>query len=172
MSFSIIGWLDIWRLLDMDGAVQCEIIYKVTVVCLLNSIWKARNMVRFNDTLISFSSSISSIMATVFSAGNAVSIDSYIGIEDFVILKNFKVSIRSLRAPNNREVLWQPLPRGWFKLNCDGAATSISSVCGGLARDVDGCFVGALASFLDTSNSFIAELTGAMQAIELAHEKN
>ncbi|XP_058784835.1 uncharacterized protein LOC131659697 [Vicia villosa] len=154
LSFYIAGWLDIWRLMGIDGAVQCKIVNKVAVVSLINSIWKAQNMVRFHNNFILFSSSIASILAYVSSVGNAVSIGSHIGMEEFFILKKFQICITPPRAPKIREMLWQLPPRGWFKINCDGAATPISSACGG------------------TSNSLIAELSGAMQAIEFAHEKN
>lgn len=98
--FSIQGWLDVWRLLDINGAVQCKIVHKVAAVSLLNSIWSSRNMVRFNDNFISFSSSISSILATVSTAGNTVCDGSHINMKEFVILKKFKICIRPLRAPN------------------------------------------------------------------------
>lgn len=128
-------------------------------------------MVRFNDTLTTFSSSIMAIFS-IFD--NVVSVGSHLSMVDFVILKKFKVIIRPPRASNILEVLWQPPPRNWIKLNCDKASTypSIISAYGGLARENGGCFLGDFAYFLGASNSLIVEISATMQAIEFTHERN
>ncbi|XP_058776587.1 pentatricopeptide repeat-containing protein At1g63070, mitochondrial-like [Vicia villosa] len=121
----------------------------------------------------SVSSSISYILDAVSLAGNCSSVSSYINMEDFMIIKSFDVSIRPPRAPNILEVFWKPPPNDWFKINCDGAATlSGPSGCGGIARNSDGAFLGAFASYLDGANSLTAELYGAILAIEFAFARN
>lgn len=92
-------------------------------------------------------------MASVSTAGNAISAGYYLCWHDFGIFKRFKVIIRPPRAPNIVDIFWQPPPSEGIKLNYDGALTSPLgvSVCGGIARDNDrdndGSFLGAFASF-------------------------
>lgn len=113
-------------------------------------------------------------MAIVSIARSFVTYASHLSIRDFVIPNSFKVIIRPPKAPNIIEVIWNPPPRNWIKLNCDGASISPSgnSTCGGIARDNDGGFLEAFASFLGVSNSLIAKLSNAMLAIEFAYEKS
>ncbi|XP_058764477.1 uncharacterized protein LOC131637902 [Vicia villosa] len=106
LSFSILGWEDIWRILDKDGAVQCKVINLAAVFSLLHTIWFARNKARFNDLKLPISSCVSSIKSSVFLAGNAVSHGSHLNMQDFALIKSFKVTIRPPRAPNIKEVLW------------------------------------------------------------------
>lgn len=71
------------------------------------------------------------------------------------------------------EVIWKPPPWDLIKINCDGASLNNLGplACGSIARDFEGMFLGAFASFIGLANSLIAKLTGAMLAIEFAHEK-
>ncbi|CAI8613869.1 unnamed protein product [Vicia faba] len=123
----------------------------------------ARSQVKFNECFIHVSSSVSYIFSFVSFIEITV-ISTHLDIEDFVLLKSFKVNIRSPKASNIIEVIWQPLPRNCIKLNCGGASiyTSGFSACGDIARDNDNGFWGAFASFLGVMNSLIAELRGAM----------
>lgn len=100
LSYSLLGWSNIWRLLRTTGADHDIVICKVAIIFTLNSIWKVRNLVRFNDTLTSFSFSTSFIMAAVSVTGNAISVGPYLSLHDFEILKRLKVTIRPPRAPN------------------------------------------------------------------------
>lgn len=113
-------------------------------------------------------------MVAVSTSGNTIVVGSHKSLHNFGILKWFKVNIRPSRAPNIVEVVWHPPQRGWVKLNCDGASISSLglSACGGLAKDFNGSFLGAFASFLGISNSLIDEFTDAMLAIEFANENN
>ncbi|XP_058733389.1 uncharacterized protein LOC131604997 [Vicia villosa] len=112
-------------------------------------------------------------MAAVSITGNAIAIDSHLSMHDFEILKRFKIIIRPPRAPNIWEVLWQPPPGTWTNLNYDGASLSSGvSACGVISKDNQGSFLGAIASPLVHSNSLIVELSGAIFAVEFAHERN
>ena len=70
-------------------------------------------------------------------------------------------------------MLWQPPILDWIKCNSDGAAACIPTMtaCGGIFinKEVEclGCFV----QNLGQGSSLFAELSGAMQAIEIAHRK-
>ncbi|XP_058773969.1 uncharacterized protein LOC131648172 [Vicia villosa] len=87
--------------------------------------------------------------------------------------KCYKVIIRLSKAYNIIEVIWQPPPRNWIKLNCNGASISPSGIlaCGGIARDNDNSFLGTFASCLGVENSLITKLSGAILVIEFAYEK-
>ncbi|CAI8602751.1 unnamed protein product [Vicia faba] len=149
-------------------------IFRLSLLMNLSAKVVARNKVRFDESLISFSSSTSFILATVSTAGNTVVDDSHLNISDFVILKRFKVIIWPPRAPNIKKVLWQPPLRVWIKFNTDWAAISSSShsACGSFARDSGGCFLSAFASFLGVGDSLMTELSSAMIAIEFANDRN
>jgi len=59
----------------------------------------------------------------------------------------------------------------WIKCNIDGASVGNPgpSSCGGIFRDSDAAFLGAFVYILVNTNSLVAELNGAMFAIELAY---
>lgn len=112
-------------------------------------------------------------MAAVSTTGNAISVDFHLCLHDFGILKR----LRFLSGPNVLLILWRSSdipPRGWIKLDCDGASTSPLDIlaCGSIARDHGGSFLGVYASYLGVSNSLTVEFSGAMLAIEFANEKN
>jgi ribonuclease HI len=71
-------------------------------------------------------------------------------------------------------VCWQPPLLNWFKCNIDGASNGnpgISS-CGGIFRDHEANFILAFAEPLQITTSYVAELSGAMRAVEIAFQKN
>lgn len=57
------------------------------------------------------------------------------------------------------------------KCNTDGASSGISS-CGGIFRDHEAICIGCFSKPLGVSNSYQAELQGALRAIEIAKERN
>ncbi|XP_058759807.1 uncharacterized protein LOC131633112 [Vicia villosa] len=173
ISSPILDWPDLWALCRKFGSGQCKIVSTAAIVFILNAIWLARNRLKFQDAPPSIQSSISSIVDSVALAGGSPTVGSFLNMQDFVMLKNFHVPIRPRKAPNILEVIWKPPPRNWIKINCDGTSSpSGLSACGGIARNSDGNFLGAFADFLGVANSLIAELSGAMMAIEFAYEKN
>jgi ribonuclease HI len=58
------------------------------------------------------------------------------------------------------------------KCNTDGASTSSSSSCGGLFRNSNADFFYGFAENTGIASAFVAELCGAMNAIEIAASKN
>ncbi|GAU49757.1 hypothetical protein TSUD_301830 [Trifolium subterraneum] len=69
---------------------------------------------------------------------------------DFNILKKFNVTIHPPKAPDIKEVIWHPPIGLWLKCNTDGASNNLTASCG----------------------AYIAELCGAMRAIEIAASHN
>src|SRR4051812_41345080 len=121
MNVRFSNWDDIWNGAKKQWNSQCKIVYKVVVIFFLNSIWFARNSVRFKETRIAPASSIAAIISACGVAGNNFRSPAYTNMLDFVILKNFRVTIQPPFAQIG-EVIWKPPPWGWIKFNCDGAS--------------------------------------------------
>ncbi|XP_058759058.1 uncharacterized protein LOC131632300 [Vicia villosa] len=172
--YPILGWNDVWSLCNKFGASQCKNVIEAAVIYVLNSIWLARNKIRFQSTKMNFSTATSYIMEAVSLAGSVALATKHLNMHEFTIINSFKVIMRPLKAPNNMEVIWKPPSRNWIKINCDGALSSTSglSACGGIVRNSDEKFMGAFASYLGVSNSFMAKISGAMLSIEFACENN
>jgi len=60
---------------------------------------------------------------------------------------------------------------GWIKCNTDGAATSITSSCGGIFRDSSANFLTCFAENLGGCSAYHAELSPIMRANEIAHQR-
>jgi len=59
-------------------------------------------------------------------------------MNEFRILKAFRVDIHPPKAPVIREVIWCPPISNWIKVNTDGAASNVNAASGGIFRDVNG----------------------------------
>lgn len=99
------GWPDVWRLCGKSRSEQCKNIFKVPIIFVYITIWMVRNKVKCNACHLHVSSSISYIMTYVSTVGNIFT-SSHLGIQDFVLLKIFKVNIRNPKAHNIIEVIW------------------------------------------------------------------
>jgi ribonuclease HI len=62
----------------------------------------------------------------------------------------------------------------WFKCNIDGASCGNpgNAACGGVFRNRDADFVYGFAEPLEVTNAFVAEMCGAMRAVEIAFQNN
>jgi ribonuclease HI len=62
----------------------------------------------------------------------------------------------------------------WYKCNIDGASNGNPGIaaCGGIFRNHDADFIYGFAEPLGITSSYVAELSGAMRAIEIAFQKN
>lgn len=163
---------DIWKLCDRGWTPQCKLVVKASIINIINSIWFSRNQARFNDKVISWESAIAMIQSNVSLAGNNTKLTSTSSIRDFVVIKKFNIEIHPPRAPTIKEVYWHPPIASWVKCNTDGAATAISSSCGGIFRDNNADFICCFAENLPGVNSFVAEICGALRAIEIAAQRN
>ncbi|XP_058727045.1 uncharacterized protein LOC131598466 [Vicia villosa] len=173
ISAPFLYWDDVKKIFTKAASGQCKVLHCATVISVLNVIWQTRNKVRFQNIGFDVSFSISSILDCVSLAANNV-VASYLNMHDFILLKSFRVLFRPPKAPRIVEVMWQPPPRNWVKINCDEASVSPSgnSACGGIVRNSEGGFLGTYAIRLGLSSSLIVELFGAIFTIEFAHENN
>jgi len=151
----------------------CKLVVLSAVINCLNTIWYCRNQLIFSGRKINHRSAINLIISTTAMSANNSKCAANSSIADFVLLKAFSVKINYGNAPKIKEIIWQPPVFDWIKCNIDGASLGNPgpSSCGGIFRDKNADFLGAFAYNLGISNSLIAELNGAMFAIELAHHR-
>ena len=161
------------QLSQRNWSPLCRIVILSAVINILNIIWFCRNQLRFNSKKINFRSAINLIISATAMTGNNSRCVAITSIADFVLLKAFSVKINYGNAPRIKEVLWQPPVINWIKCNIDGASVGNPgpSSCGGIFRDNNAEFLGAFAYNLGNTNSLVAELNGAMFAIEFANQK-
>lgn len=98
---------EIWKTSDRYSNLQSKLVVNSAIINLLNSIWFARNQVRFNNKKIPWKCSIASIIVFVSLAGN-ISKTTSLSMTDFTLLKKFDITLHPPRAPRITEVLWQP----------------------------------------------------------------
>jgi ribonuclease HI len=165
---------DMWKLCDLNWSPQSKVTITAAIINLLNSIWYARNQARFNNKIASWRSAISLIISNTSLSGNCTSKFSSNSLRDFSFLKTFRISIHHPKTPILKEVCWQPPLLNWFKCNIDGASNGNpgNSSCGGIFRDHEANFILAFAEPLQITTSYVAELSGAMRAVEIAFQKN
>ncbi|XP_058775770.1 uncharacterized protein LOC131650043 [Vicia villosa] len=95
---SIHCWEDVKKIFSKKASGQCRVLHYATVISVFNAIWQARNKVRFQNIGFIFSYSISCILDVVSIDGNNAD-ESYLDMQDFMILKSFHISIRPPKAP-------------------------------------------------------------------------
>jgi ribonuclease HI len=165
---------DMWKLCELNWSPQSKTTLAAAIINLLNTIWFARNQLRFSDKLITWRTAISMIIASSSLTGNNTSKSSTTSMRDFTLLKQFNVNIHHSRAPYSREILWHPPLLNWVKCNTDGASVGNpgNASCGGVFRDSNADFLLAFAEPLGFASSYFAELCGVMKAIEIAYNKH
>jgi len=89
---------------------------------------------------------------------------------DFILLKKFDITFHPPKAPKILEMIWHPLVDPWIKCNTDGCSNCTSSSCGGLFRNASADLLLCFAKNIGEGNAFLAELMGAMRAIDIAHQ--
>jgi hypothetical protein len=163
---------DMWKICDLDWSPQCKTVIIAAMVNLINCIWMVRNQARFNNKNINWKSAISIIIANTSLSGNSTRKVSSNSIRDFTILKTFKVTIHHPNVPVIKEIIWSPPLKNWTKCNIDGACNQGKASCSGIFRNHNAEFLFCFAEPLGNISPFLAELCGAMRAIEIAYQLN
>jgi ribonuclease HI len=140
------------------------------IINLFNVIWFRRNQIRFQGKIINWRTTINLVISKVSLSGNLTSKTSASNIQEFTIMKFFKVNIKPPKATGIKEVIWFPPFHSWIKVNTDGASVQnpLRVAAGGIFRNSDGDCLGGFAQFLGPVSALIAELSDAMATIELA----
>jgi hypothetical protein len=162
---------DIWKLCDLSWAPQSKVTIIVAIINLLNTIWLVRNKARFDDTNITWVAAISKIISSTAMSGNNTKKLASNSIRDFTFLKCFNIHIHQPRTTFTKEVYWHPPLMNWVKCNIDGASNGNpgNAACGGIYRDHNADFIYGFAEPLGVASAYIAEMCGAMRAIETAY---
>ncbi|GAU44712.1 hypothetical protein TSUD_24750 [Trifolium subterraneum] len=165
---------DSLRLCSHQNSPLCNLVILAAIINILNVIWFCRNQCRFNNKVTHLNTAINLIISGVSLSSNNSKLKAKSSIFEFVILKTFNVQIKNVHNLIIKEVLWQPPILNWVKCNIDGSSLGNPglSSCGGLFRSCSATFLGAFAYNLCVSNSLVAEINGAMFAIELDVQKD
>ncbi|CAJ2628490.1 unnamed protein product [Trifolium pratense] len=163
---------DIWHLCDNGWSPQCKITIKAALINLLNAIWFARNNARFNNKVTHWKSAVTWIISSTSLAGNISSCVSSSSMRDFMILKCFNVKLHPPNPLVIKEVIWQPPLEHWVKCNTDGPFNNHKSSCGDIFRNHKAESLCCFAENIGLKSAFMAELCGAMTAIEIANSRN
>jgi hypothetical protein len=84
---------DMWSISDGQWSPQSKITINAAIVHLLNTIWWARNQVRYYNKIISWGNVIALIIAGTNLSGNNTLKSASNSIRDFNFLKMFRISI-------------------------------------------------------------------------------
>lgn len=84
------------------------------------------------------------------------------------------MSIHHPKAPQIKEIIWQPPLALWIKCNIDGASKGNpeTSACEGIFRNHEANMLYCFAKHLGNSTSYQVELCGIMIGIEIAHHNH
>ena len=158
---------------NRQSSPLCKLVVLAAVVVSINKIWYCRNQMRFTTKPITLYAALNLIITGTSLDGNLSSLHASSSMTDCFLLHAFSVKVKHENAPRIKEVIWQPPVLNWIKRNIDGACKGNHgpSSCGGILRNSAAEFLGAFVCNLGISNSLIADLNGAMLAIEIASQK-
>jgi ribonuclease HI len=165
---------DIWNICELNWSPQCKVTITAAIINLLNTIWSVRNQARFDDKRVNVQSAISMIISCTSLSGNNTKKVASNSLRDFSVLKKFNVVIHPSRLKTVKEIFWIPTLGNCVKCNIDGASKGNpgAASCGGIFRNCNSDFLLCFAEPLGFVSSFIAELNGALMAIEVASQMN
>lgn len=163
---------DIWTICDRGWSPQCKTVIQASIVNIFSIIWFSRNQCRFQDIKPNWQQAINSIKSAVNLSGNNTSNNSNSSVKDLITLKKFDVTLHPPKPMNIKEIIWSPPYTGWIKCNTDGAATSITSSCGGIFRDSNANFLTCFTENLGGCSAYHAELSAIMRATEIAFHRS
>lgn len=136
-------------------------------------IWVSRNKARFDNFRHSTISIRHLVSAAVALSGSLSAGSMSNSMEEFAILKAFKIKGHVSRASKTTQVSWIPPPCGWVKCNTDGASRGNPGHASGagIFRGSIGDFMGCFSIYLGIESSLFGETSTAILAIELASKK-
>ncbi|KAK2364505.1 hypothetical protein QL285_089371 [Trifolium repens] len=165
---------DLWKITELNRSPQCRVTITTAIINLINTIWQVKNHAKFDNIRINLNAAISRIIAGTSLSGNNTKKVASNSIRDFIILKKFNVNIHNPKVSTVKEIVWQPPLLNCVKCNIDGASKGNPglSSCSGIFRNNDVDILLCFAEPLGFASSYLAELQGALRAIEVAHQMN
>lgn len=104
---SLIGCLDdCFLVMNKTAYAKCRLVDIASVVSTIQAIWHAHNRARFQNVSIHWKSYCSSIISMILMAGNLCKLSSSASTSEFVIMKNFSITIHPPIPKCLKEVLW------------------------------------------------------------------
>ncbi|CAI8593725.1 unnamed protein product [Vicia faba] len=133
----------------------------------LDDCWKVLDSSKISKTII--------LEATVMFSWEfdelGITLDSMVFcLDGSVVLLKFSLKL-SIPPPNPsmvKEVIWYPHLHSWIKVNCYRASKNNLVGDGGIFCNSSGVQLGSFSCFLGNSDSFFAEIMGAIISIEHA----
>ncbi|XP_019435871.1 PREDICTED: uncharacterized protein LOC109342316 [Lupinus angustifolius] len=143
------------------------------IISTISTIWHCRNHDRFEDKSISTAQALARIQRDTAMIGNFSKSTTNPSLEEFMMLRAFRVHPKYTMAPIIMEVRWLLPNPGWVKINTDGAAHSSPGHArgGGIFRDCFGEMLGCFAIYMNIQDSLYAELFASILAIAMAKWK-
>lgn len=152
---------------------QLNDVVLAAIINLIWVIWFARNDYIFHNKAFNLLSAQNLVSAVVKLSGKLSSGTMHNSIEEFAILKHFKIDGHHCRAPKIKQVIWLHPPCNWTKCNIDGAAHGSPGIsgCGVIFKGYHAAALGCFSCHLGCSTSLFAELSAAINAIEIASRR-
>ncbi|KAF1899534.1 hypothetical protein Lal_00019662 [Lupinus albus] len=110
---------------------QVKGVVAVAIIHTVNTIWFCRNHKRFENKTVSILQAQSRIKLATSLSGNSSKLLTNNSVENFVILRQFKVKQNFQKAHRIIEVVRMAPLAGWIKINSDGVAHGAPGLPGG-----------------------------------------
>ena len=131
----------IFGLCQKCSSPKVKTVINAALVNLFNVIWFARNQKRFHNKLLSWRTSIASLISCTSLTSNLTSAVSYANKFDFALIKKFNITIHPPRDPQILEVMWHPPLQFWTKCNTNGSSDTHTSSYGGIFKNHNSDFL-------------------------------
>ncbi|XP_055960966.1 uncharacterized protein LOC130015235 [Mercurialis annua] len=137
-------------------------------------LWKVRNAAIFDDIIPNIHQALRMVWTSIRETNYFRCGTMFNSVSELQILKILGINGIVSKAPKIIPVYWQPPPCNWIKVNTDGSALGAPGPAGagGIFRNSDGHPVGAFAVNVGNDFANVAELFAAINAVEIAWNKN
>ncbi|CAL0318467.1 unnamed protein product [Lupinus luteus] len=174
ISIDLTSISSVLKATQLNWSAQVEHAISASIINIINTIWFCRNQQRFSNITITLNMALSRIKLAISLSGATYKAFANNSLSDFALLRSLSIKPNYNRAPRIIEVHWLPPAQETIKINTDGAGRGNPgpSAGGGIFRDHEGHTLACFACFYGCHNALFVELSAAMMAINLAHQKS
>ncbi|XP_058776325.1 uncharacterized protein LOC131650636 [Vicia villosa] len=108
MSHNFSSVTDVWTAYKKLNSDQSKLVLLDASISIVNTIWKARNLSRFEDKNITWTSVLNLVKVEVAFTGNTTPKIGSNSVLDFQLLKSFNIKLNPPKAFIVKEFLWHP----------------------------------------------------------------